>query len=183
MPIDTLLFFQICAGIGSVVLVIQLLLQFVGGDGVDDFDVDGGDLDVGDHDFQWLSLRTIASFLAIFGLVGWWGTAEAWGSARTIGSASAAGFATMLVVAYLLSLQRKLNSQGNVNAENVVGLAARVYLRIPSERSGMGKITVLVQDRSMEYGAQTAGAELPTGAQVRVVRLISSNTFEVEPLD
>ncbi|MCA8979704.1 MAG: hypothetical protein KDC14_06740 [Planctomycetes bacterium] len=183
MPIEPLLFFQICAGIGSGVLVLQLLLQLFGGGDVDDFDVDGGDLDVGDHDFQWLSLRTITSFLAIFGLVGWWGTAEEWGSPRTLGSAVAAGLATMLVVAYLLSLQRKLASQGNVKAENVVGLVARVYLKIPSERSGMGKITVLVQERSMEYGAQTAGAELPTGAQVRVVRMLTANTFEVEALD
>jgi len=178
-----ILFFQICAGIGSGVLVIQLLLQLVVGGDVEDFDVDGGDLDVGDSDFQWLSLRTISSFLAIFGLVGWWGTAEEWGNPRTLGIASSAGFATMLVVAYLLSLQKKLHSQGNVKAENVVGLAARVYLKIPAEREGMGKITVLVQDRSMEYGALTAGAELPTGAQVRVVRMISANTFEVEPLD
>lgn len=183
MPVEPLLLFQICAGIGSGILLIQLMLQLTGAGDVDDFDVDGGNLDAGDHDFQWLSLRTICAFLAIFGLVGWWGTADAWGGPRTLAASSAAGLATMLIVAYLLSLQRKLNSQGNVNAENVIGLAARVYLRIPSAREGMGKITVLVQDRSMEYGAVTGGAELPTGAQVRVVRMISANTFEVEPLD
>ena len=183
MPLDALLFFQICAGLGGGVLALQLLAQLFGGGDVDDFDVDGTDLDAGDTDFQWLSIRTVASFLAIFGLVGWWGTEEAWGTAKTLGVATSSGFATMMIVAYLLSLQKKLNSQGNVDPERVVGMVARVYLRIPAAGEGVGKITVGVQGRSMEYTAQTSGAGLPTGAQVRVVRMVSSNTFEVEALD
>ena len=183
MPLDALLFFQICAGLGGGVLALQFLAQLFGGGDVDDFDVDGTDLDAGDTDFQWLSVRTVASFLAIFGLVGWWGTEEVWGGAKTLAVAFSSGFAVMLVVAYLLSLQRKLNSQGNVDPERVVGMVARVYLRVPASRDGVGKITVGVQGRTMEYTAQTAGSELATGAQVRVVRMISPNTFEVEPLD
>ena len=183
MPLNALLFFQICAALGGGALVLQLLLLLIGGGDVDDFDVDGGDLDGGDADFQWFSIRTIASFLAIFGLVGWWGTAEAWGAPRTLGMSLGAGFSVMGVVAYLLSLQKKLQSSGTVQPENVVGKVARVYLRIPAERKGAGKITVSVQSRSMEYAATTAGAELPTGSQARVVRMTSPNTFEVEALD
>lgn len=183
MSLDALTLFQVCAALGGGVLVLQLLAQLVGAGDVDDFDVDGTDLDAGDGDFQWLSLRAIASFFAIFGLVGWWGTAEEWGMARTLAIAGSAGFAVMLVVAYLLSLQRKLHSEGNVDPARVVGTVARVYLKIPAAREGVGKITVSVQSRSMEYAAQTAGSELPTGAQVRVVKMVGPNSFEVEALE
>jgi hypothetical protein len=88
----------------------------------------------------------------------------------------------MLVVVWVMSLQSKLYSEGNVDPENAVGQNAKVYLRIPGENAGKGKITVSIQGRSQEYEAVTSGPKLATGSSVRVVRQTTPNTFEVEAL-
>ena len=67
--------------------------------------------------------------------------------------------------------------------ENAVGKTAKVYLRVPGEHSGAGKITVSIQGRSQEFGAVTGGPELPTGSEARVLGMTTENTFEVVALD
>jgi len=57
-----------------------------------------------------------------------------------------------------------------------------VYLRIPARNAGKGKITVSIQGRTHEFAASTAGQEIPSGAEVKVARQITQDTFEVEAL-
>jgi hypothetical protein len=38
----------------------------------------------------------------------------------------------------------------------------------------------MLQNRTVEYQAMTAGSELPTGAQVKIVAVVNSDTVEVE---
>ena len=170
-----------CALVGGTILVLQLLLMLFGGD-FDVDDVDVGDIDIGDGGFHVLSLRAIAGFLTFFGLVGWWGSVEGWGAVRTLLSAAVAGGTMMMAVAWLFSLQRRLHAQGNIDSQGVVGLPAKVYLRVPAARSGTGKITVAIQGRSMEFPALTAGPEIATGTDVRVVAMTTEGTFEVTRL-
>ncbi|MFN0241688.1 MAG: hypothetical protein ACKVWV_02250 [Planctomycetota bacterium] len=180
-----------CAAAGGTVLVLQTgMALFGGGDhdaGHADVSHDIGHADSGEthgHDpaFSLLSVRTCAAFLTFFGLVGFGGTSAGWGTYPTMAAALAAGTVMLLAVAWLFSLQRKLYSEGNVDPRNAVGHTARVYLKIPGANAGKGKITVALQGRTVEYNAATAGRELATGSEVRVVRLITPDTFEVEPL-
>jgi hypothetical protein len=184
--------YLICAIVGGSVLVVQtILLLFGHGD-------DGSDAPVGDHDIgsadsgethtseggmSLLSVRTISAFLAFFGLAGWAGTRAGWGTLPTIGAALGAGTVMLLAVAWLFSLQRKLTAQGNMEPARAVGLTARVYLRIPAANAGKGKIQVGLQGRTAEFSAFTkANRELQTGDEVRIVRLVTADTFEVEPI-
>lgn len=180
-----------CAVAGGTVLVLQTaMLLFGGGHDADaghDGHVDLGQTDSGEthgHDatFGLLSVRTGAAFLTFFGLAGWGGSRAGWSTFATIGVALVAGTVMLFAVGYLFSLQRKLYSQGNLDPRNAVGRAARVYLRIPAANAGKGKITVSIQGRTVEFTACTVGPELATGSEVRVVRQITSDTFEVEPL-
>ncbi len=164
-----------CAVAGGAVLSIQMLLLFLGGDVADgevDFDGDSDGL-------SFFSIRTIAAFLTFFGLIGMYGQQQGWADARTAGSAFGAGFGMMLVVAWLFSLQSKLHQDGNLHPKDAVGLGATVYLRIPGENAGKGKVTVGLQGRTHEFAAVTMGAELPTGTDVTLVRMINETTFEV----
>lgn len=169
-----------CAVLGGAVLLLQTLLLLFGGD----VDVDGDtDVHAGDTDgFSLLSLRAIASFLAFFGLAGWGGMEAGWGTAMTMSVAMASGLVMLFVVAWLMTLFKQAHEQGNIDPENAIGKAAKVYLKIPARHQGKGKITVSVQSRSIEFQAVTAGKEIPTGAEVRVLRQTTPNTFEVEPL-
>jgi len=168
-----------CSVIGGVVLSVQMLLLFLGGDA--DIDADG-EFDGGGDGMSLLSIRSIAGFLTFFGLTGWWGHVEDWGAGKTLAIAFGSGAAMMLMVAWLMSLHSKLYAEGNVKPENAIGKSARVYLRIPSGNSGQGKITVAIQGRTHEYNAVTEGPELATGSAVRVVSMVTENTFEVEDM-
>lgn len=169
-----------CAIIGGAIMSLQMILLLFGGDVDADTDVD----DIGDHadGFGFLSIRSMAGFLTFFGLSGLWGIAEGWGAGPVAGLSLGAGLAMMLFVAWVMSMLQKLTSQGNLNPQNAVGQNANVYLKIPGQNSGKGKITVSIQSRSQEFEAVTGGPELATGSEVRVLRMTTPNTFEVEAL-
>ncbi|MEM9803182.1 MAG: hypothetical protein AAGA20_22885 [Planctomycetota bacterium] len=152
-----------CAVVGGAVLSIQLLLLLIGGDGL-----------------AFFSIRTLASFLTFFGLIGLYGLQENWSPALTAGAALGSGIGMMVFVAWLFSLQSKLHQEGNLDPSAAVGGTATVYLRVPGAGEGKGKITVAIQGRTAEYAAITSGPELPTGSDVRVTRMVNETTFEVE---
>jgi len=173
--------YLVCAVVGGAILAIQMILLLFGADMDADTDVD----DISDHGdgFGFMSIRSMAGFLTFFGLTGMWGHAEQWGAGRTFGIAFGAGLAAFLLVAWVMSLMSNLYSEGNVKPENAVGSTARVYLRIPSAQSGKGKITVSIQGNSLQYEALTEGPELPTGSEVRILRMTTPGTFMVAALD
>lgn len=182
-----------CAAAGGTVLVLQMVLMMLGvGDGHPDmdlhheFDAAGAGHEASDHPehvFSLLSIRAIAAFFTFFGLSGWLGTSKGWDGTVTLLVACAAGFAMMLVVAWMMHAQSKLQSQGNLDPKGAVGLSGRVYLRIPAANGGFGKVQVKLQGRTAEFSACTAGAELPTGALVRLTRMQTPDTFEVVALE
>ena len=93
-----------------------------------------------------------------------------------------AGSSTMVIVAYLMFTFRKLASSGNIQPAAAVGKTARVYLKIPGNHEGRGKVTVVLQGRSQQFGAVTAGDPIPTGADCRLVGMTTDDTYEVEAL-
>lgn len=173
--------YQISAGLGGAVLLLQMLLLLFAG-GADDFE--GGEVDA-DHDdgsVGLLSVRAIASFLAFFGLAGWYGVVEDWLPVITVFVAFASGCSMMFIVAWLMAQLRKLYSQGNLESENAIGKSAVVYLKIPGAYAGLGKITVTIQGRTAEYQAQTAGPEIATGRMVLVQSRTTNDVFDVQLL-
>lgn len=128
---------------------------------------------------KYLTLQTITAFLAFFG-VGGLAMREAGhgtGQACTVGLL--AGVASMFLLGSLLQNVRKLHSDGALQIQRMVGCPARVYLRIPGGGTGVGKVTVHVQGRTVEITAKTTGPDLPTGANVVVQRIIDKKTVEV----
>ena len=61
------------------------------------------------------------------------------------------------------------------------GKTATVYLTVPEKRSGVGKVTVSVQERTMEYRAVADNEGIPTGSKVVVVGITNGDTLEVVP--
>ncbi len=174
-----------CATAGGTVVLGQAGLNMfgLGGDADTDADVDADDLDAGDGSMTFLSVRTLASFMTIFGLVGWIGTEQGWGSVATPVISLLAGSSTMFLVAYMMFSFRKLSSSGNVKPRDAIGVTAQVYLKVPAKRTGQGKVTVNLQGRSQEFNAVTDGEELPTGAACRLIGMTTEDTFEVESLN
>jgi hypothetical protein len=132
--------------------------------------------------FAMISFRTVVAAMAFFGLAGLAADAAELPIGTTILVALAAGFAAMYGVYWMFQLLARMRSEGTVRLENALGRHGTVYLRIPGGRSGVGKIQLNLQNRTMEYLATTAGPELPTGAKVVVVQLVTPDTLEVQPV-
>lgn len=193
--------FLVCAVIGVTVMLCQFALTLLGISDIDDFDVPhmhadadvvaaGGHTDAhghahSDHGSHWLfgviSFRTVVAALAFFGLAG--GAAQSYGLTPAwlpLLIALAAGWSAMYAVHWIMRTLFRMRSEGTARIEYSVGKAGDVYLRIPANRSGSGKITLNLQNRTMEYQAVTSGEAIPTGANIVVVGVVGPDTVEVE---
>lgn len=190
--------FVLSALVGCTLLVLQTLMQFVGLGGVGDAapDVDFG----GDGAFdqqhgsaaghphsssplpkivQFLSYQTIVAFLAFFGLGG---LAAEQANVPPVGAgvlAAGAGLLSMVVVTYVLKGFQSLQRDGSIRIHRAVGRPGRVYLRIPGEGGGVGKVTIRLQGRTVELAAKTYGPTLSTGTPITVQAVLDSRTVEV----
>jgi hypothetical protein len=177
-------FFVACAVLGGALLVLQVVLAVVGIDGAHG-DLDGhhdGLAHVVGHGLDLFSARSITAGLAFFGLAGAGAARAGWRPGLATFCAATAGLAAMLAVAWIMSQLLRLEDDGTVRVDRAVGAPATVYLAIPGEKGGAGKVTLTLQGRTVEYQAVTAGAPLPTGAPVIVVDVVSSDTLEVAAL-
>ena len=183
--------FIYCTLIGGGALLLQVGMMLLGFD--DLFDGADGDLDLGlemdgeggDSNGFWLlemlSLKTLSAALAFFGLSGWICIAAGQSNGVALTVASIAGYSAMYSVYWALKQMLKLEKSGNIDVRNAVGKSAKVYIPIPAQREGQGKVQMKVQDRTTEYLAVTEDIEtLKTGEDVIVVELIASDTLLVE---
>lgn len=143
------------------------------GDGIPDELESGQELvHSGGGSLHLFSLRGIVAALAVYG---WAALAVSraghpWLMALVVGLVM--GAAAMFVVAVVMKLFLGLQSDGTVDVHNAVGLSGEAYLTIPAERSGKGKVNVVIQETMTECAAVTDEAEpIPTGTPVTVVGL------------
>jgi hypothetical protein len=191
--------YMICAVAGGTLLACQFLASLVGlgghhDVGGHDFSHDGpGDVHHGDGHVEeqgnqgaWfagvLTFRTLVAALTFFGLAGLAGSAK-WGGEQpvTLLVALAAGGGALFLVATLMRSLYRLRADGTVRIDRAVGKKGTVYLSIPAARAGAGKVTLSLQNRTVEYQAVTADRALPTGSSVVVVAVLGPDTVEVAP--
>lgn len=190
-----------CIAIPStLVLAIQTLLMFFGfGSGADgDVDIDTSDANLldgifGDNsvevaddlpDFQSLHIFSVRGVIAFFVIFGWVGLVmQSFGAnlPLTLIVSMISGLAMMVLIAYLFRAMMRLKSNGNEDNRNAVGTAGKVYLTIPSSRSGEGKVTVMLGGAYVERNAVTDEKEaIPTGCEVIVVGTSGQTTLVVK---
>lgn len=183
---DTL--YLVAAGVGGTLIVCQFLMSALGIGG----DHDHGDAHA-DHDHAaghghgnfflgLLTFRSVAAAVAFFGLGGL--TARYYGAetAPALAAAAFGGFAALYAVGSVMKLFRRLRHDGTARIDRAVGRTGTVYLTVPGRKAGPGKVTLNVQNRTVECEAYTAADAIPTGRSVRVVAVLGPNSVEVEPL-
>jgi len=186
--------FFICAIVGGTLMLCQFLMMVlgigghheVGGDHDIATDHDAGHHEVGhDKEVWWfvglLTFRTVVAALTFFGLAGWYATASGLDNPTSLAVGVVAGGAAMYLVALLMRSLSKLQASGTVRIERAVGTTGTVYLTIPGQKVGAGKVHLNLQNRTVEYLAVTSQEQLPTGAKVVVVAVVGSDTVEVAP--
>ena len=190
--------FLFAAVIGGSVFVFQFVLALVGmgaedvdflDDVPDDLDLpddlsDATPLDHGSTSlFGVISFRTVVAAVTFFGLAGMAGLAGGLHDGLAAIIAIASGLAAMYGVHWLMQQLYGLRQDGSIRIQRSIGRSATVYIPIPPNRSGSGKVQIRMQGRIMEYAAITAKPEkLTTGAKVVVVDVVTPTTLEVEPI-
>lgn len=171
----------------SVLFVIQFVLSLVGLDFDGDADVDFSadvDTDTGyslDTDFTVLSVRSIIAFFTFFGWTGVLILNNGGTTWAALGFASLAGLAAMFIVAYMMYLFSKMTQAGNIDMTKAVFNTGEVYLTVPANKQGFGKVHLKVEGSFREVEAVTNGDALPTGSAIRVIEVLEDNLLLVEP--
>ncbi len=172
---------------GCSLMLLQIVLQVFGlVDDVGDADIEAADMDAdhgaaGNWFFGFLSFKALVAFCGVFGLTGLILIDTDMSTWLRILCALQAGVVAMLAVAWLMRMLHNLSSSGTLDIKNTIGIEGKVYLRIPAEKGGAGKVTLEVQGRSVELPAMTDGEEIATGARVRVTEALGDDTVKVEP--
>jgi hypothetical protein len=128
-----------------------------------------------------LTFRTVVAALTFFGLAGLaalqTGLAPGW----VLAEALAAGGGAMVVVAWVMRSLSRLNAEGTARIERAVGKSGTVYLTVPGNKAGIGKVQLNLQNRTVECQAVTPNATLANGTKIIVTAVIARDTVEVAP--
>lgn len=119
---------------------------------------------------QLFTLQGIMTFLCVFGWTGIICTSLGLHVAIAVIIALVLGFLAMLGVAKVLQLTRRLTQDGSLDVRRLLGEKGRVYIPIPANESGEGKVTIAAGERFIELSAVTDEQDtIPTGTQVRII--------------
>ena len=192
----------------SLVFVIQTVMTFLGAAGDSDFDINtdfdtavpgdvaDGSADVGadvtaGHDaahagsgMNLLTFRNLVNFLLGFG----WTAILLQDGVPSVSLrlliAIVVGIALVALVMLLFKWLTGMQESGNINVfKSAVDCQGTVYLTVPAERSGEGKVQITINNAVREYEAVTDGPALKTGTRIRVVEVVSANTLLVEEIN
>ena len=176
----------------SLIFLIQSILTFIGADGGDggiDADFDSGfDTEAADAAVEGgtnlYTFRNFVNFILGFG----WSAILLQDKITSIPLllilSAVVGVALVAIVMYLFKWLSSMQQSGNINLyKAAVGCNGTVYIPIPGERQGEGKVQLSINQSVREYNAVTDGEALKTGTQIKVVEVLSPDTVLVEPLE
>lgn len=164
---------------GSVLLIIQTILTFIGFGADHDFDFSPDDNGAADGLFAFM-IRGVIAFTTLGGWTGFGLATTDWYPAVIVIVAIAMGILGFIGMAVLIRFILKLQSTGNIETSNSIGKTGKVYLPIPPKKSGNGKIMITVQEQLIEISAITdEETKIMTDELIKVVSLIDENTVLV----
>jgi hypothetical protein len=177
-------FFYACALLGGGVLLLMLVLSTFGAEHELGHDA-GGHLDAPVHHDGWTgalnlrSPRALAAGIAFFGVTGMISVKFGLPAVLTLAPATVVGLAAAYTVSWVLRGLTQLERDGVIDLADAVGESAITYLSIPARGAGAGKVTLTLSGRRVQIRAITDGPSIPTGAHVRVLDLVTSDTVRV----
>lgn len=159
----------------SILFLIQMLMTFIGLGG-DDSDADsGGDGDDGSGSaFRIFTIRNIIIFFTVFGWSGITLYNSGWRESYVIIVSIFIGILVMSIVAALFYSITRLVQNGTMEITNAKGKTGEVYIPIPGNKAGIGKVNIMLQGAVREMDAMTEGENLPRGTIVKVTEVINN---------
>ena len=169
----------------SLIFVIQTVMTFLGlGDHDADFDMDtsDGSFDA-DPSMNLLTFRNLVNFCLGFGWTAVLMHEKIQSNALLIIVSVIVGILLVTVVMWIFKWLSGMQQTGNIDVhKSAVGCEGKVYLTIPGERKGEGKVQITINNAVREYDAVTDGETIKTGTAIKVTEVINDYTLLVEEL-
>jgi hypothetical protein len=170
----------------SLAFIIQLIMTFFGADADADVDieVDGDfDADDGGAGTQFFTIKNLIAFFTIFSWTGIACLKAGVSPGISVVIAFVAGLLMMWIMTFIFYLMSKLTHSGSLDMRNAIGQIGEVYLTIPEDQKGMGKVQVKIQGALRELDALTLENQpIPTGKLIKITEITSTGTLIVEPV-
>lgn len=167
----------------SLIFIIQTILTFIGADAFDGVEADfDGDLDGADASFQLLSFRNFINFLLGLSWTGISFHSSISNPTLLIALSITVGCFFVYIFFILMVQLHRLAEDNSFNIQNTLNKTGEVYLTIPENMKGKGKIMVSVKGSTHELDAMTRQEKLMTGSAVRVVEIEGGNVLIVESI-
>jgi len=194
----------------SLIFIIQSVMTFIGAGGDTGLDGDAG-ADFGGSDpgldgsaggldhgsdvpdqtgfeghsgMNLYTFRNFINFLLGFGWTAILLSDKVKSSILLILIATFVGIGLVTVVMYMFKWLSGMQQSGTINLyKSAVGCQGDVYLTIPAERSGEGKVQISINNSIREYNAITDGDAIKTGTPIKVTEVINDSTLLVEALN
>lgn len=172
----------------SLIFIVETVLTFIGAD-VDfdtdaDFDMPDGTFE-GDPSMNLYTFRNLVNFLLGMSWTAILLKDQITSKVLLMVIAFAAGAILVAAVMMLFKWLSKMQQSGNIDVmKDAEGCNGKVYLTIPAERAGSGKVQITINGAVREYDAVTdSEQDLKTGKAIKVVEAIDNSTLLVEELD
>lgn len=170
----------------SLIFIVETILTFIGADMEMDTDIDVADGGFeGDPSMNLYTFRNLVNFLLGMSWTAIILNDQIASKALLMLIAFAVGALLVAAVMYMFKWLSKMQQSGNINIfQSAAGCNGKVYLTIPAERKGTGKVQISINESIREYDALTdSETELKTGTAIKVVEVIDSSTLLVEEID
>jgi ABC-type transport system involved in multi-copper enzyme maturation permease subunit len=165
----------------SLIFVIQTIMTFIGADATDGLDADfDSNLTGTEAPFQLFSLRNLINFLLGFSWTGISFFNSVGNPFLLMFVAIIAGCLFVFLFFLIIRQIQKLAEDNSFRYAKTINKTAEVYLNIPANRQGKGKVLISVNGAIHELDAMTDHEELTSGSVVKVVKIESESILIVE---
>ena len=172
----------------SLIFIIETVLTFIGADvemDMDtDFDIADGGFE-GDPSMNLYTFRNLVNFLLGMSWTAILLNEQMKSKALLMLIAFAVGAAIVFAVMMMFKGLSKMQQSGNINVfESAVGCSGKVYLTVPGERKGQGKVQININNSVREYDALTDSEDdLKTGTSIKATEVLDASTLLVEEIN
>jgi len=128
------------------------------------------------------TLRAILAGVSVFGLSGLVMAGQL-SERGCVVSAASCGLCTMYVMGVFIRAMHGAEHDATARLQSTLGTEGTVCLTIPAQNSGLGKVTLPVNGRTMKYAATTSHYALAVGSAVLVVGIEPPDTVDVKACD
>ena len=171
----------------SLIFILETVLTFIGIDHDGSFDMDtsaDGSFE-SEPSMNLYTFRNLVNFLLGMSWTAILLKEQIASTALLMLIAVVVGILLVAAVMYMFKWLSKMQQSGNIDVyKSAVGCIGKVYLSIPAQRKGAGKVQITINEAVREYDALTdSESELKTGASIKVIEVLDPSTLLVEEMN